>query len=625
MSIQILSPQLANQIAAGEVVERPASVVKELVENCLDAGATSIEIEIDRGGHKGILIRDNGKGIPQQELELALSRHATSKISKLDDLENICSLGFRGEALASISSVSRLTLTSKPESQSQAWQACAEGREMKVTLQPAAHPKGTSIEVLDLFFNTPARRKFLRAEKTEFTHIDEVIRRIALSRFDVALSLKHNGKTVRKYPAIKEGQSALKRISAVCGSDFADHAIPIDSEYAGICLKGWLSAAGASRAQNDLQYVYVNGRVMKDKLINHAIRQAYEGLIEPNTHPAFVLFLTLDPTQVDVNVHPAKHEVRFHQSRLVHDLIFRSVSKSLSESFTDCNDNTQNEETLTQVTHTTLEEVAPTHQYIRPLSSAVDSSSHNQTSSQQRAEVQEHGVNRTPKAFNYSAPAPHSKSAAKHYGSLMTAQAKQQSSANLPRHLLVADNRLLIEWGEVFYLCKAPDLAAKKLKADAEFTPPVMQPLLMPISLTLEQVQLTIDDELLTQIKQLGIDLSLVNQRLLLKQVPSGTRALDWASVLLSFFDALNASHKQKGNTPHIDAKEGSAQESTTASLPDCFYSAVADYQIKNLNSNSHNFNDLFEWLHKQANATEILKSCATIIPLNHWLSQFDE
>ena len=231
MPIQILPTRLANQIAAGEVVERPASVVKELVENSLDSGATSIEIDIEKGGHKRILIRDNGSGIPRDELPLALSRHATSKIAKLDDLEAICSLGFRGEALASISSVARLSLSSKPKEQAQAWQAQCEGRDMQVQLNPVAHPDGSSVDVVDLFFNTPARRKFLKTEKTEFSHIDEVIRRIALSRFDVSFSLKHNGKLLRKYPAVKLQSTELKRLSSICGKEFAEQSIELNSQY----------------------------------------------------------------------------------------------------------------------------------------------------------------------------------------------------------------------------------------------------------------------------------------------------------------------------------------------------------------------------------------------------------
>ncbi|MBZ6068165.1 DNA mismatch repair endonuclease MutL [Aeromonas schubertii] len=331
MPIRILPPILANQIAAGEVVERPSSVVKELVENSLDAGADRVEIDIEKGGAKLIRIRDNGCGVPQDELVLALSRHATSKVATLDDLEGIASLGFRGEALASISSVSRLTFTSKTAAQSEAWQAQAEGREMQVAVRPAAHPVGTTVEVNDLFFNTPARRKFLRSEKTEFAHIDELIRRIALSRFDITLILRHNGKVVRQYKAAQTVQEQERRLAAVCGTPFMHHALAVESEHSDVRLRGWISTPQGARAQNDLQYTYVNGRMMRDKLINHAIRQAYDELLPSDHHAAYVLYIELDPRQVDVNVHPAKHEVRFHQARLVHDFIFQALYTALRQ------------------------------------------------------------------------------------------------------------------------------------------------------------------------------------------------------------------------------------------------------------------------------------------------------
>ncbi|MGD8163270.1 DNA mismatch repair endonuclease MutL [Pantoea sp. FN0307] len=332
MPIQILPPQLANQIAAGEVVERPASVVKELVENSLDAGATRIDIDIEKGGTKLIRIRDNGCGIDKEELAMALARHATSKITSLDDLEAIMSLGFRGEALASISSVSRLTLTSRTADQNEAWQAYAEGRDMTVTVKPAAHPVGTTLEVLDLFYNTPARRKFLRTEKTEFTHIDEVVRRIALARFDIAISLTHNGKLVRQYRAATQESQQLRRLGAICGATFMEHALKIEWQHGDLILRGWVADPAGARQISELQYCYVNGRMMRDKLINHAIRQAYQEKISGEHLPAYVLYLHIDPHQVDVNVHPAKHEVRFHQSRLVHDFIYQGVICALQES-----------------------------------------------------------------------------------------------------------------------------------------------------------------------------------------------------------------------------------------------------------------------------------------------------
>ncbi|EMU1128743.1 TPA: DNA mismatch repair endonuclease MutL [Citrobacter koseri] len=332
MPIQVLPPQLANQIAAGEVVERPASVVKELVENSLDAGATRIDIDIERGGAKLIRIRDNGCGIKKDELALALARHATSKIASLDDLEAIISLGFRGEALASISSVSRLTLTSRTAEQAEAWQAYAEGRDMDVTVKPAAHPVGTTLEVLDLFYNTPARRKFMRTEKTEFNHIDEIIRRIALARFDVTLNLSHNGKMVRQYRAVAQDGQKERRLGAICGAPFLEQALAIEWQHGDLTLRGWVADPHhTTAALAEIQYCYVNGRMMRDRLINHAIRQACEDKLGGDRQPAFVLYLEIDPHQVDVNVHPAKHEVRFHQSRLVHDFIYQGVLSVLQQ------------------------------------------------------------------------------------------------------------------------------------------------------------------------------------------------------------------------------------------------------------------------------------------------------
>ncbi|MBD1573223.1 DNA mismatch repair endonuclease MutL [Vibrio sp. S17_S38] len=331
MAIKILPARLANQIAAGEVVERPASVVKELVENSIDSGATRIDIDIEKGGSKLIRVRDNGSGIAKDELGLALSRHATSKIHTLDDLEAIVSLGFRGEALASISSVSRLTLTSRIATQTEAWSAYAEGRDMTVKVTPAAHPIGTTIEVVDLFFNTPARRKFLRTEKTEFSHIDELLKRIALSCLEVSITLRHNGKVLRQYRAAKTDSQIEKRLTAVCGANFMQHAVAISLEHNDLKLKGWMTTPQGARSQSDLQYCYVNGRMMRDKLINHAIRQSYESALRSDQFATYVLFIEIDPHQVDVNVHPAKHEVRFHQARLVHDFIYQALRDALSQ------------------------------------------------------------------------------------------------------------------------------------------------------------------------------------------------------------------------------------------------------------------------------------------------------
>ena len=329
--IHQLTPRLANQIAAGEVVERPASVIKELLENCLDAQANKIDVDVEQGGVKLMRVRDNGTGIGEQDLGLALSRHATSKISSLEDLESVQSLGFRGEALASVSSVSRLTLTSNIEGQDSAWQVMTEGRDMEAQLQPAAHPVGTSVEVRDLFFNTPARRKFLRTEKTEFGHLEEVIKRLALSRFDVAFSLKHNQKVIHNLRPADTQAAQEKRVASVCGPAFMQQALHIEMEAPGLKLWGWVGLPTFSRSQMDLQYFFVNGRVVRDKLVGHAVRQAYRDVLYHGRHPAFVLYLDLEPANVDVNVHPTKNEVRFRDGRLVHDFIFRSLHKALAQ------------------------------------------------------------------------------------------------------------------------------------------------------------------------------------------------------------------------------------------------------------------------------------------------------
>ena len=336
--INLLSQRLANQIAAGEVVERPASVVKELMENSLDAGASRLEIEVEQGGMKQIKIKDDGLGIHKQDLELALSRHATSKITDLEDLENIASLGFRGEALASISSVSRLTMTSKADDDVTAgsgdnsgWKVVAEGQEMDVILSPAAHSRGTTLEVRDLFFNTPARKKFLKTEKTEFSRIDEILKRIALSRFDVQFSLTHNQRAIRKLLPAKSDQEKQRRVALVCGPAFVESSVFVEMEGQGLRLWGWVSLPTFSRSQADLQYFYVNGRIIRDKLVTHAVKQAYRDVLFHGRHPAYVLYLELAPSTVDVNVHPTKHEVRFRDSRLVHDFLFSSLHKALAE------------------------------------------------------------------------------------------------------------------------------------------------------------------------------------------------------------------------------------------------------------------------------------------------------
>ncbi len=330
MPIQQLPDHLINQIAAGEVVERPASVVKELVENSLDAGATALQIDIVAGGQKLIRIRDNGAGIAREELPLALSRHATSKISSLDDLEAIASLGFRGEALPSIASVARLTLVSCTAQATEGWQVDADGGEISEP-RPAAHPPGTTVEVHDLFYNTPARRRFLRTERTEFTHIEKWVRRLALSRPDVAFTMTHNQRAVLQLPTASTAGERTARIEKICGAAFAEQAVFIEHDADGVALSGWIGLPTFNRSQPDLQYWFVNGRSISDKTLAHAARHAYRDVLFHGRYPAYVLGITMDPASVDANAHPAKHEVRFRDGRRVHGVVSQVIETALGE------------------------------------------------------------------------------------------------------------------------------------------------------------------------------------------------------------------------------------------------------------------------------------------------------
>ena len=330
MPIRQLPSHLINQIAAGEVVERPASVVKELLENSLDAGARAIQIDILSGGQKLIRIRDDGKGIDHDELALALSRHATSKIASLDDLEAVASLGFRGEALPSIASVARLTLTSRVAGADSAWQVEADGGTISKPA-PAAHPQGTTVEVHDLFYNTPARRRFLRTERTEYGHIEKWVRRLALSRPDIAFTMTHNRRTVLSLAAASDEESRRQRVANVCGDAFADQCVYIEREIDGIALSGWIGLPTFNRSQPDMQYWFVNGRSISDKTLSHAARHAYRDVLFHGRYPAYILNLTMDPAGVDANAHPAKHEVRFRDGRRVHGVVSQTVEVALKD------------------------------------------------------------------------------------------------------------------------------------------------------------------------------------------------------------------------------------------------------------------------------------------------------
>jgi len=330
MPISKLPGHLVNQIAAGEVVERPASVVKELVENSLDAGARAISVDIVAGGARMIRVRDDGAGIPAAEIQLALDRHATSKISTLEDLEAVVSLGFRGEALPSIASVSRLSICARTADAESGWQVEADEGAI-ADPRPAAHPVGCTVEVNDLFYNTPARRKFLRAEKTEFGHIDRWLRRLALARPDVAFSVTHNGRSVLDLRAATDLDAQLRRLAKICGDDFAAQAIHIDRSEEGIALAGWIALPTFNRSQPDLQYWFINGRSITDKTLAHAVRHAYRDVLFHGRYPAYVLHLSMDPATVDANAHPAKLEVRFRDGRRVHGFVAQAIEFALRD------------------------------------------------------------------------------------------------------------------------------------------------------------------------------------------------------------------------------------------------------------------------------------------------------
>ncbi|MGR7381148.1 DNA mismatch repair endonuclease MutL [Klebsiella aerogenes] len=533
MPIQVLPPQLANQIAAGEVVERPASVVKELVENSLDAGATRIDIEIERGGAKLIRIRDNGCGIKKDELALALARHATSKIASLDDLEAIISLGFRGEALASISSVARLTLTSRTAEQQEAWQAYAEGRDQAVTVKPAAHPIGTTLEVLDLFYNTPARRKFMRTEKTEFNHIDEIVRRIALARFDVTINLSHNGKMMRQYRAVAEGGPRERRLGSICGAAFLEHALAIEWQHGDLTLRGWVAdPLHTNPALAEIQYCYVNGRMMRDRLINHAIRQACEDKLGADQQPAFVLYLEIDPHQVDVNVHPAKHEVRFHQSRLVHDFIYQGVLSVLQQQLDAPLVEEDEAPAPRQVPENRV--AAGANHFARP-SPAREPAAGYDTRAPREPAASGGGYSAGGASWPHAQPGYQKQQGVLYRQLLQTPAVEKQPVAPAPAESLAAHSQsfgrvltiigsdcALLERGGTLALLALP--VAERWLRQAQLTPGAeavcAQPLLIPIRLKVSEAERKALEKAQPALAQLGIDLQADAQHVTVRAVP---------------------------------------------------------------------------------------------------------
>jgi DNA mismatch repair protein MutL len=513
MRIEKLSTLLANQISAGEVIERPASVVKELVENSLDANATLIDLEIEEGGARLIRVRDNGRGVHPSDLPLALERHTTSKIKNLDDLEQIMTLGFRGEALASISAVSRFSLTSALAGQS-GFSVAANGIQQALEIQPAPHPEGTTAIVRDLFFNTPARKKFLRSPKTEFDHIDECVKRIALSHFHVDFILKHNDKIVRHYRPAKTEAEQSERLTRLCGAPFVENAIKISSEILGLKLSGWIAQPTFSRSEADLQYFYVNGRMVRDRLVSHAVKQAFHDVMYGGRHPAFVLFLEILPTDVDVNVHPTKHEVRFRESRLVHDFIKKSIQDVLAHSHT-------------QHAPAAMPVVKPKSEYVEPIKTQSP------LFTEQIAAYQ-----------TLTAPLPIKEDVVP----IMTPPKENTGSGDFPLGFALAQLRnvyILAENKEGLILV---DMHAahervlyEKLKKNLAMNKNMRQPLLIPISVTLSEREVEVLENAAEQIASLQLIIDRISKdTVVVREVPYELRECDIAAFVRDMVSDLS-------------------------------------------------------------------------------------
>ncbi|MEM0911452.1 MAG: DNA mismatch repair endonuclease MutL [Pseudomonadota bacterium] len=575
--IRQLPTQLANQIAAGEVVERPASVVKELVENSIDAHATKIVVDIEKGGHKKICIRDDGDGIAKEEIMLALSRHATSKIYSLDELESIHTMGFRGEALASISAVSQCVLTSKPKQQDSAWQAYTEGFDMNVKCQPAAHPNGTSVDVIDLFYNTPARRRFLRAQKTEFQHIEKTVKRIALAYPDISFELIHNGKNVLKLTK----SDVFERIKKMFKQADANQLLDFEYANADLNIKGWISEVGQGLDTNENQYLFINQRMVKDRLLMHAIRQAYEGMLPDAKHPSFVIFLNMAPTLFDVNVHPAKHEVRFHRSRDVHNALYQAISDRLFEAIEAKNDGLGDDDVATKNSEPEVgDKINPdmvnnlenhyqsTHDYIRPperidtnIKTAGKDGSHKSQSTSQslyinlqehdthKHDVRKHIADAQQKNAIYQAllsdvsssiEASTSESSVEEASKAVFQQSKSNRSSQVHMPVICVGDYALLKFGNTIYMQSNAMLAHCFLLSSltGECNDVVMQPLLMPVTVKPNHAEV----DLVNEMNRCGFDVQLRNERLVLLQVPSEIKHLPWAGMFSDIIEHFSPS-----------------------------------------------------------------------------------
>ena len=570
--IKELPVDLANQIAAGEVVERPVSIVKELLENSLDAGADKITIELEQGGKQLIRVQDNGSGIIKEDLALALSAHATSKIYALEDLSNIATLGFRGEALASIGSVSKLSISSKIKNSTYAWLIKQEGRYAeKADLHPVSHPLGTTVEVRELFFNTPARRSFLKTDKTEFAHIDELIKKIALCHFGVAFKLIHNGKVVRQFQKALTQSQQLERISQLCLPDFISESIYLEEEAVGLKIWGWIGKPAVASNRANAQYFYVNGRIIKDKLISHAVRQAFRDVLHHQKHPTYVLYFSLDYAEVDVNVHPTKSEVRFRDSRLVHQFIFSKIHRAIAtangQTDEEANAEDQSDETMAS------------HELASPSATNVSSVPY-------RPEKTMTGGNRQHELYK-SLLSPISLDALNAESGFLPLNVRESSAENaygaqsaldivIPNEKeedsTVNENNFslgfaLAQVHGVFMLAQSRDglilvdihaaherVLYEKIKYAWQKNETVSQNLLIPISVHVDSHQTVVVEEHANLLSELGFDISLLGaDSIVVRAIPIYLHNRDIESLLLNILNELHVYGNSKNSEAYLN------------------------------------------------------------------------
>lgn len=573
--IQRLPTELANQIAAGEVVERPASVVKELLENSLDSGATRLQVEVEQGGIKLIRVRDNGCGIHRDDLPLALSSHATSKITTIDDLERIASLGFRGEALPSIASVSRLTIASHRKGEGQAWRIAASGSESTTEPEPVAHPQGTTVEVKDLFYCVPARRKFLRTEKTEFEHLRETVRRIALCRHDITISLQHNRRNIFSLRSATDEAGEGSRVAAICGAAFMEQALPLEANSTGLHLRGWIGTPEFSRSQSDIQYFYLNGRTVRDRLITHALRQAFADTLPAGRHPAYLLYLKMDPSLVDVNVHPTKHEVRFREARRVHDFLAYAIGRALHD-------------------------LSPPIPYGEK--SSVEEAVPFATSSQ----IGSIGCpSPAPSRTSGHASSGHIREAVEHYDALV---GKQQRSVSAPepstsgplgKPLCQLHNRfILAETEGGVALIDIPtaqtELAHARLLSSLDNAGGVSQPLLIPVPVTLPEATSALAETESELLESLGFELVRTGpQSIAVHRIPALLGNADPAALVEELLEAIGSQQYEGETAPLLElmARHAGRENSTLSQQQ-------MDRLLRELGSEGHGRKKSRAWVH---------------------------